>query len=133
MSEPKENNFHAFSTGAVRGTDANGTRYDLITPIGLKAVASAYAEGVAKYGAYSCEKGIPILDLLNHAIRHIYLFLEGDRTEDHLGHAGWNVLMAKHSDVMWPDLNARTLRGPGCSHPESVEGPPADTTGEACE
>jgi hypothetical protein len=111
-----------FETGAVRGTDAGSVRYDLITPIGLKAVAEAYAEGVRKFGAYNAEKGIPVLDLINHAIRHLYLYLSGDRSEDHLGHAGWNVLMAKHSEVAWPDLNAGTLRREGCLPPEPKGG-----------
>jgi hypothetical protein len=111
-----------FETGAVRGTDAGSVRYDLITPIGLKAVAEAYAEGVRKFGAYNAEKGIPVLDLINHAIRHLYLYLSGDRSEDHLGHTGWNVLMAKHSEVAWPDLNAGTLRREGCLPPEPKGG-----------
>ena len=60
---------------------------------------------------------MPATDMLNHAIRHIYLFLAGDRSEDHLGHAGWNVLGAIHSVEQWPHLNADTLRTDGCNPP----------------
>jgi hypothetical protein len=79
-----------FETGAVRGTDANSERYDLITPIGLRRLAKTCAEGAAKYGAYNWEQGMPVHDLLNHALRHLYLYLSGDRKEDHLAHAAWS-------------------------------------------
>lgn len=108
---------HKFETGAVRSTDADDTRYDLISPIGLEAVAKTCAEGAAKYGAFNFEKGIPVSNLLDHAVRHIYKFLAGDRSEPHLPHAAWNLLAAIHSEAMWPELNEGTLRGPNCTPP----------------
>lgn len=107
-----------FSTGAVRSSDAEATRYDLISPIGLEAVARTCAEGAAKYSDYNWEAGMPVHDLLNHAIRHIYRYLAGDRSEDHLPHAAWGLLAAIHSEALWPELNEGTLRGPGCRRPE---------------
>jgi hypothetical protein len=110
-----------FSTGAVRSLDAESTRYDLISPIGLQAVAETCAEGAAKYGDFNWEKGMPVHDLLNHAIRHVYCYLSGDRSEPHLPHAAWGLLAAIHSEASWPELNAGTLRGPKCGlPPESV-------------
>jgi len=106
-----------FSTGAVRSSDAEATRYDLISPIGLEAVARTCADGAAKYSAHNWEKGMPVADLLNHAIRHVYLYLAGDRSEDHLPHAAWGLLAAIHSEQLWPELNDGTLRGPGCRPP----------------
>lgn len=43
-------------------------------------------------------KGIPIGHVLNHALAHIYNHLAGDRSEDHLGHAVANLMMACHFD-----------------------------------
>ncbi len=106
-----------FGTGAVRSSDAEGTRYDLISPIGLEAVARTCAEGAAKYSAHNWERGMDVPDLLNHALRHIYQFLSGDRSEPHLPHAAWGLLAAIHSDTLWPQLNADKLRGPGCKPP----------------
>jgi len=106
-----------FATGAVRSSDAEATRYDLISPIGLEAVARTCAEGAAKYSDYNWERGMPVGDLLNHALRHIYRYLAGDRSEDHLPHAAWGLLAAIHSEALWPELNAGTLRGPGCRPP----------------
>lgn len=106
-----------FSTGARRSSDAEATRYDLISPIGLEAVARTCAEGAAKYDDFNWEKGMPVHDLLNHALRHVYRYLAGDRSEEHLAHAAWGLLAAIHSDTLWPELNAGTLRGPGCVAP----------------
>ena len=106
-----------YDTGAVRSGDCEETRYDLITPIGLRALAQTYAEGMRKFGYCNWENGMPVTDLLNHAIAHIYKFLGGDRDEDHLAHAAWNLLGAIHSMEMWPQLNEQFLRGPNCDAP----------------
>lgn len=92
-------------------------RYDLISPIALKAWAEACAEGAPVYGDFNWERGTPATKHLNRAIRHIYLFLEGDRKENHLGHALWRIGAAIHSLALWPGLNRGTLRGPGCRPP----------------
>jgi hypothetical protein len=52
------------------------------------------ARGAVRYGEDNWQKGIPIKDCLNHAIDHIYKYLSGDRTEDHLAHAACNLLMS---------------------------------------
>jgi hypothetical protein len=121
-----------FETGAVRSGDAEKTRYDLISPIGLQRVAETCAEGAIKYDDFNWEKGMPVHDLLNHAIRHIYLYLAGDRTEPHLAHAAWNLLAACHSEVLWPHLNEGTLRGPGCTRPERNQCTPKSKSTATC-
>jgi hypothetical protein len=95
----------------------SNTRYDLISPIGLRRVAEACHEGAVKYGAFNHEKGLPISVYLNHAMAHISKYLAGDRSEDHLGHASFNLLFACHSEELWPHLNG-DLRGPGCTPPQ---------------
>lgn len=100
-----ERDFKQFETGAQRSKNADGTRYDLISPIALERLAKVYKEGADKYGDFNWEKGMPVSDLLNHAIRHMYAYLSGDRTEDHLGHSAWNAMAAIHSAEKWPKLN----------------------------
>lgn len=107
-----------FGTGAVRSDTFEEFRYDLVSPIGLREVARTCAEGAAKYSDYNWERGMPVHDLLNHAIAHIYAFLSGDRSEPHLPHAAWNLLAAIHSAEVWPDLNEGTLREDGCKAPK---------------
>lgn len=92
----KEDNKQQFSTGAVRSNDANGVRYDLISPIGLRQLAETYAEGAKKYGDHNWKKGLPIGDTLNHLIRHIELWRSGDRSEPHLAHAAWGLFTLMH-------------------------------------
>jgi hypothetical protein len=106
-----------FGTGAVRSDTFEEFRYDLVSPIGLREIARACSEGARKYSDFNWEKGMPVNDLLNHAIAHVYQFLAGDRSEPHLGHAAWNLLAAIHSHELWPDLNEGKLRGPGCNPP----------------
>lgn len=107
-----------YDTGAVRSSDCEEARYDLISPIGLRALAKTYAEGARKFGPFNWENGMPATDLINHALTHIFKFLEGSRDEDDLGHAAWNILGAIHSLEMWPHLNEAMLRGPGCAAPK---------------
>lgn len=117
MLKKTEDDSVRYVTGAVRSSDAEATRYDLITPIGLAAVAAACAEGAQRYGDFNWEKGSPANDLINHGLRHIYMFLSGNRDEDHLGHAAWNILGAIHSLEVWPQLNEGTLRTGYCEAP----------------
>ena len=109
-----------FTSGAIRSSDAEDFRYDLVSPIGLAAVARACKEGAEKYGDFNWEKGMDAQDLLNHALRHIYVWLGGDRREDHLGHAAWGVMAAIHSLEVWPHLNEGSFRAEGCKHPEGT-------------
>lgn len=100
--------------GAVRSTDAMSTRYDLISPVGLRRLAETYAEGAKKYGDCNWELGFPVSDILNHAIRHLYIFLSGDRSEDHLAHAAWGLFSAMHFEELRPDL-LEDMRTSGCT------------------
>jgi hypothetical protein len=95
--------FHQFKTGAVRGREAEGERWDLVPALGLVRVARTCAEGAARYGVGNWLRGIPVSDLVNHAIRHMYLYLAGDRSEDHLAHAAWNLLAACHME--WTNID----------------------------
>ena len=106
-----------FGTGAVRSDTFEEFRYDLVSPIGLREVARTCAEGAKKYSDFNWEKGMPVHDLLNHAIAHCYAFLSGDRSEPHLGHAAWNLLAAIHSNELWPHLNEGHMRAEGCKAP----------------
>jgi hypothetical protein len=114
---------HHFDTGAVRSADRDEERWDLISPIAMRALARTYAEGARKFGAANWENGMPVTDLLNHGIAHIYAFLGGDRAEDHLPHAVWNLMAAIHSLELWPELNDGLLRGPGCTCPPAATKP----------
>lgn len=95
-----------FETGAVRSADKANVRYDLISPIGMRRLAETMEEGRQKYGYFNWERGMPIGDILNHAIAHIYAYLEDKPTgEDDLAHAAWNLFAAMHMEETHPNLD----------------------------
>lgn len=89
MIKKTEDQSVKYASGAVRSSDAEATRYDLITPIGLAAVAAACAEGAAKYG-----ENCSVSECLSECLRRTYIFLAGDRHADHLAHAALAVMRA---------------------------------------
>jgi hypothetical protein len=50
------------------------------------------ATGAERYGEKNW-MGLPPESMVNHAIRHLYLYLSGDKSEDHAVHAACNCLM----------------------------------------
>lgn len=95
-----------FETGAVRSSDKANVRYDLISPIGMRRLAETMEEGRQKYGYFNWERGMPIGDILNHALAHIYTYLSGvESGEDDLAHAAWNLFAAMHMEETHPHLN----------------------------
>lgn len=107
---------HTFATGAVRSTDADGVRYDLMSPHALERIAMTCAEGANKYGEHNWTKGLPISSCINHALRHIVLYLAGDDAEDHLAHAAWNLMAVMHFEEVLPDMQDIPARVPHYSH-----------------
>jgi hypothetical protein len=97
-----------FDTGAIRSAQVAGTereaRYDLISHVGLRRLAETYGAGAVKYSPNNWRRGIPVSNLLNHVIAHIYAYIGGDRTEDHLAHAGWGLFAAMEFEQTRPEL-----------------------------
>lgn len=97
-----------FDTGAVRSSvTAGGIKpadYSQHTAAGMRRLAEAQAEGNTKYGYGNWQKGIPVSNLLSHALAHIFALQCGDISEDHLGHALWNLDKAAHFIETRPDL-----------------------------
>lgn len=80
-----------FSTGARRDIQEGKGRYDLIPAEPLKRLAQLYERGAIKYGEHNWTKGIPLARYLDSALRHLINYMEGDREEDHLIAACWNL------------------------------------------
>jgi len=72
-------------------------RFDLIPPKALTAVAKAMSSGAKKYGEWNWELLDPEVSI-NHAMRHLVMWLKGDDSEDHLAHAAARCLMAFEVD-----------------------------------
>jgi len=91
-----------FESGAIRSSDVDHVRYDLIPPEVWKALAETYAEGAYKYGENNWKKGIPKGNLINHLYNHIEKYRLGDNSEPHLAHALWNVATLLYFEIHEP-------------------------------
>ncbi len=112
----------SFPTGSVRDTRAGKGRYDLLPTRALRRVARHFEAGATKYGDRNWERGQPISRYLDSALRHTFNHLEGQRDEDHLAAAAWNILAAIETGER---VKAGIL-------PESLDDAPRLTTPEKC-
>jgi len=89
-----------FDSGAVRDMGKGKGRYDLISPIATKELALYMEKGLEKYPERNWEKGIPMSSHLDSTQRHLNLFKEGVKDEDHLLAAYWNIHCMLHNREM---------------------------------
>ena len=87
-----------FPTGSRRDTRNGKGRYDLLSPIAVDRLARHLENGAKKYGDRNWEKGQPIMRYIDSALRHTFKWLEGNRDEDHLSAAMWNLQAAIHTE-----------------------------------
>jgi hypothetical protein len=83
-----------FGTGAIRDIQVGKGRYDLLPIYAIKRLTKHYENGAVKYGENNYLKGIPLMRYMDSALRHIFKYLEGDASEDHLTAGAWNLLSA---------------------------------------
>lgn len=89
-----------FDTGAQRDTRKGKGRFDLLPVYVLERDAGLLERGAAKYGDRNWEMGFPFSRCLDSAIRHIAQYIQGDRSEDHLAAARFNIGCVMHFEEM---------------------------------
>lgn len=89
-----------FGHGGERESAAGKGRFDLVPPIPLKRLAQHYENGAKKYAERNWEKGLVLGRFLDSALRHLNEYKDGDRSEDHLAAAAWNVFGFIHTEAM---------------------------------
>ena len=82
----------SFGTGAVRDVASNKGRWDLLPFETLNDLAVHFERGCQKYGDRNWEKGIPLGEYLNSAMRHLWKWWLGRNDEDHLTAFVWNAV-----------------------------------------
>ena len=102
-----------FGTGAVRDMRTGKGRFDLIPPKAMFRLAVHFENGSVKYGDRNWQKGIPISSFIDSALRHIFCYMDGQDTEDHLTAAMWNIACAIHTEEELPEMQDLPKR---CSH-----------------
>ena len=95
-----------FDSGATRSEI--GERFSLLPWDSLMAAARVMAQGEKVHGSNNWRKGFPIAAGIDHVIRHLALYMEGDTEEDHLSHAVAGLLMCKHFDLKGEKFNEDT-------------------------
>lgn len=80
-----------FPSGSVRDTSVGKPRPDLISPRATLRHAALMSRGAERYGERNWELGQPVSRYLESLLRHILMYQLGERTEDHLAAARFNV------------------------------------------
>jgi len=94
-----------FGTGAVRDRPQGKGRFVLLSPIALRRIALRAEDGERKYGdGRNWEKGMPVSEFLDSALRHLAQYMAGDDNEDHLAAAAWNLQAAMQTEELHPDM-----------------------------
>ncbi len=83
-----------FKTGSRRDSREGKGRFDLLPARALLRLARRFEDGAKNYGDRNWEKGQPVSRFIDSASRHINCYLAGERDEDHLAAAAWNILCA---------------------------------------
>lgn len=89
-----------FSTGAVRDAQEDKGRCDLLPVRAIIAVSKIFENGAKKYGENNWRKGIPLSRYMDSGLRHALKYLRGDRDEDHLSQAIWNLMCLSETQSM---------------------------------
>ena len=92
-------------TGFVRDTHAGKGRMDLLPWHGILELAKHCEDGARKYGERNIDKGAPLHSLLDSGARHLAKYIAGEKDEDHLRAACWNLMRALQQRVTHPELN----------------------------
>lgn len=89
-----------FNTGAVRDASKGKGIPSAIPTRALVKLAKRFEDGAAKYERDNWKQGIPLSRYVDSLYRHLWAFMDGDRTEDHLGAIIWNAVCLSETDDM---------------------------------
>lgn len=95
-----QENMKTYSSGALRSDSTGKGMFHLISPFALKRLALRYEGGAVQKGERNFEKGFPISRCVDSAMRHLNDQQSGNRSEDHLAAAAWQIFTAMHFEEM---------------------------------
>ncbi len=93
-----------FETGAVRDSNENKGRMDLLAWNAMLRSSRHYQHGAIRYKPHNWEAGIPVSAFLDSCLRHIAKYLCGRDDEDHLAAAFFNISGAMEMEQTHPEL-----------------------------
>ncbi len=89
-----------FESGSKRDPNADKGRYDLLSPMFIRRLAKHTQTGGKHRGDRNWEQGMPMSAVIDSTIRHLYDYIYGDRSEDHLAAAAWGTMNLIHHEDM---------------------------------
>lgn len=92
-----------FNTGAVRDASKGKGIPSAIPVRSLRKLAKRFEDGAAKYERDNWKQGIPLSRYVDSLYRHLWAFMDGDDTEDHLGAVIWNAVCLSETMDMIAD------------------------------
>ena len=93
-----------FETGAKRDMHEGKGRLDLLPCNAILELAKHCENGAKKYGERNVDKGIPQHSFIDSGLRHVFKYLRGDRDENLLVAALWNIAWAVEQEVSKPQM-----------------------------
>lgn len=93
-----------FASGAVRDLGVGKGSCISLPASAILRLSKHYEAGARKYGFKNWEKGIPVSSFMDSALRHIFKYLAGEQSEDHLSAAAFNILGAMQMEEEHPDM-----------------------------
>jgi len=92
-----------FNTGAVRDASKGKGIPSAIPVRSLRKLAKRFEDGAEKYNRDNWKQGIPLSRYVDSLYRHLWAFMDGDDTEDHLGAVIWNAVCLSETMDMIAD------------------------------
>jgi hypothetical protein len=89
-----------FSTGSTRSDAVKEIDYCQVPRAGMILIAKRFFFGAIEHGENNWKSGQPRKEILNHMMDHLLKYMEGDKSENHLGAIGWGVCA-----IAWFDEN----------------------------
>ena len=89
-----------FATGAVRDSGVGKPRPDLFSPFAMERIGRWLETGARKYEPRNWEKGMNYVRVVASLHRHLMMYMQHDRSEDHLAALAVNASFLMHYDAM---------------------------------
>ena len=93
-----------FESGAVRDMHQGKGRCDLLPMCVMLRLAKHYEAGAIKYSDRNWEQGIPAHSFADSALRHMFKYMDGQKDEDHLIAAIWNLCGLAWTEEKKPEM-----------------------------
>lgn len=94
-----------FPSGGLRDRPVGKGMMHLISPEALIRWSKRCEVGHIKYGdGRNWEKGLPVSQFIDSALRHIMQYEMGMDNEDHLAAACWNLGCAMQTEIRHPEM-----------------------------